>query len=98
MANIYSGNNTGKALPVFTGRFETTVAAGSPLTSIVVANSAVLADNTIIFSMESDSTNYNINQSPYISARTIGTNFTITLDSINGGGTPISVFVDYAIF
>jgi len=98
MANIYSGNNTGKALPVFTGRFETTVAAGTPLTSIVIANSAVLADNTIIFSFESDSTNYNIVQSPYISARTIGTNFTITLDSINGGGTPISVFVDYAIF
>ncbi len=98
MANIYSGNNTGKALPVFTGRFETTVAAGAPLTSIVVANSAVLADNTIIFSMEADSTDFIINQTPYISARTIGTNFTITLDALNGAISPISVFVDYAIF
>lgn len=98
MANIYSGNNTGKALPVFTGRFETTVAAGASLTSIVVANSAVLADNTIIFSMESNSTDYSIVQAPYISARTIGTDFTITLDSLNGGASPISVFVDYTIF
>lgn len=98
MANIYTGSNRGKQIPVKTGRFEESVAAGAPLSSIIVVDDAVLANNTIVFSLEASSTDFIINQAPYISSRTIGVDFTVSLDALNGGGSPITVFVDYAIF
>jgi len=99
MANTYSGNNAGKALPVTKGRFEESVAAAGAITTIVVTESAVKADNTIVFSIETDSADMAIDPQPiFISARAVGTSFTVTIRATNGGASANSVFVNYAIF
>lgn len=99
MANTYSGNNAGKALPVTKGRFEASIAAATPITSIVVTESAVKADNTIVYSIETDSADIAIDPQPiFISARAVGTSFTITIAATNNGASANSIFVNYAIF
>lgn len=99
MANNYSGNNTGKALPVTKGRFDESVAVAGAITTIVVTESAVKADNTIVFSIETDSADVAIDPQPiFISARAVGTSFTISIAAINNGASANSIFVNYAIF
>jgi hypothetical protein len=99
MANIYSGNNTGKSLPVTTGRFEESIPAATPITSIVITDSAVKANNTIVYSIETESAEIALDPIPnYISARVIGTSFTITIAATNNGASANSIFVNYAIF
>ena len=86
------------SLGVVYGRHTEVVGAGSPLTTVVVADSAVTATNTILYSIEVDNVLFwMVNTPDFMSGRTNGIDFTITCDFTNATPGALNVYVNYAI-
>ena len=70
---------------------------GTSISNIVVSDTAVTASNTITYTIE-PTAGIDVPQGQgYLSARAVGTSFTITVDLINGTAGSLNYFVNYII-
>jgi|DEB0MinimDraft_6_1074348.scaffolds.fasta_scaffold25550_2 hypothetical protein len=93
--NIFSGATPAATVKGYSRRAEVTVSAGA-ITSFTISDTNVTADNIILFSIEQDDANITFDDSPiYISKRTAGTSFTVSV-----GGTASAegtIYINYLL-
>ena len=77
--NIFSGATPAATVKGYSRRAAITISAG-PIVSVVIPDANVTADNIILFSVENQDANITIdNPAIFISSRSVGTSFTLTL-------------------
>jgi len=77
--NIFSGYTPASTVRGYSRRAAITIPSG-PIVSVVVPDANVTADNIILFSVENQDANITLdNPAIYISSRSAGTSFTLTL-------------------